>query len=166
MRVEYFYSCMFLPWKFIANSWELCALLCAYVFLGKYSYKILFKSLPHCTQWLQIGERVKEQQLLGKCRCQEATSQPPFRPIAAICCVQNKQSWLHFPSGECLFYFFAFNFRGGKLVDLGNKALQEKFASINLLLTLPLQKQNGSICMASSREEEKGEARDRGSLDP
>lgn len=104
-------------------------------FYWKYSYKILFKSLPHCTKWLQIGERVKEQQLLGKSHCQEATSQPPFRAIAAICCVQNKQSWLRFPSVECLFYFFTFNFRGGKLVDLGNKALQEEFASIKLFLT-------------------------------
>lgn len=36
-----------------------------------------------------------------------------------------------------LVVFFTFSLRGGKLVDLGNKALQEKFASTKLLLIYP-----------------------------
>jgi len=59
----------------------------------------------------------------------------PFYQISAICSMQNKQSFLHFQSLGCFFIFLFFNFRGGKLIDLGNKALKEKFASIKLFLT-------------------------------
>lgn len=82
----------------------------------------------------------------------------PFCRISAICSMQNKQSFLHFQSLGCFFIFLFFNFRGGKLIDLGNKALKEKFASIKLFLT-DVYKDKMTLFVWLQAEKRKGKGR-------
>lgn len=75
------------------------------------------------------------QQLLDESCFKEAVSQSSILPDICHLLYAKEVITSPFPVSGMLFYFFSFNFRGGKLVDLGNKALKEKFTSIKLFPT-------------------------------
>lgn len=74
------------------------------------------------------------QQLLDEPCFTEAVSQPFTLPDICHLLYAKQVTISTLPVGGVLFYFFILNFRGGKLVDFGNKALREKFASIKSFL--------------------------------
>lgn len=98
------------------------------------------------------------QQLLDESCFKEAVSQSSILPD--IChLLYAKQAIISiFPVTRMLFYFLFFNFRGGKLIDLGNKALKEKFASIKLFLT-DVYKDKMTLFVWLQAEKRKGKGR-------